>query len=71
MHKNGDDVRIYTRPGNDVTAAAPEIASAVRSAQAESLILGGEPIALKPNAAPYPEADTIETVRAIYAKQGR
>jgi len=23
VHKNGDDVRIYTRTGNDVTAVAP------------------------------------------------
>ncbi len=30
VHKSGDDVRIYTRTGNDVTAAAPEIVSAIR-----------------------------------------
>ena len=29
VHKNGDDVRIYSRTGNDVTAAAPEIVTAV------------------------------------------
>ncbi len=34
VHKRGDDVRIYTRTGNDVTAAAPEIVSAVRQARA-------------------------------------
>jgi DNA ligase 1 len=74
VHKNGDDVRIYTRTGNDVTAAAPEIVSAVRNAQAETLILDGEAIALKPNGAPYPFQDTmrrfgrvldIEAMRAI------
>jgi len=59
VHKNGDDVRIYTRTGNDVTAAAPEIVSAVRSAQARSLILDGEAIALKPNGAPYAFQDTM------------
>ena len=25
VHKDGDEVRIYSRTGNDVTAAAPEI----------------------------------------------
>ena len=59
VHKNGDDVRIYTRTGNDVTAAAPEIVSAVRRAQAQSLILDGEAIALKANGAPYPFQDTM------------
>jgi DNA ligase-1 len=59
VHKKGDDVRIYTRTGNDVTPAAPEIVSAVRSAQAQSLILDGEAIALKPNGAPYPFQDTM------------
>ena len=59
VHKNGDEVRIYTRTGNDVTAAAPEIVSAVRSAQARVLILDGEAIVLKPNGAPYPFQDTM------------
>jgi DNA ligase-1 len=59
VHKNADDVRIYTRTGNDVTAAAPEIVSAVLRAQAQSLILDGEAIALKPNGAPYAFQDTM------------
>lgn len=59
VHKSGDDVRIYTRTGNDVTAAAPEIVSAVRRVDAEALILDGEAIALKPGGAPYPFQDTM------------
>ncbi len=59
VHKSGDDVRIYSRTGNDVTAAAPEIVSAVRQARARTLILDGEAIALKPNGAPYPFQDTM------------
>ena len=59
VHKSGDDVRIYTRTGNDVTSAAPEIVSAVLRAQAQSLILDGEAIALKPNGAPYAFQDTM------------
>src|SRR5256886_7031905 len=59
VHKNGEDVRIYTRTGNDVTAAAPEIVSAVREANAKALILDGEAIALKTDGAPYPFQDTM------------
>ena len=59
VHKSGDDVRIYTRTGNDVTAAAPEIVSTVRQTAAQTLILDGEAIALKQNGAPYPFQDTM------------
>jgi len=59
VHKDGDDVRIYSRTGNDVTGAAPEIVSAVRSAGARALILDGEAIALRPNGAPYPFQETM------------
>jgi len=58
-HKNGDDVRLYSRTGNDVTAAAPEIVAALQGANARSLILDGEAIALKPNGAPYAFQETM------------
>jgi DNA ligase-1 len=54
VHKARDEVRIYTRNLNDVTARAPEIAAAVRGVQAESLILDGEAIALRANGRPHP-----------------
>jgi DNA ligase-1 len=54
VHKSGDDVRIYTRNLNDVTARAPEIVAAVRGARAASLILDGEAIALRANRRPHP-----------------
>lgn len=45
-HKSGDRVAIYSRRLNDVTAAIPEIAEAVRALPANELILDGEVIAL-------------------------
>jgi len=54
VHKNGDDVRIYTRNLNDVTSRAPEIVAAVRGVRAASLILDGEAIALRANGRPHP-----------------
>ena len=59
VHKSGDDVRIYTRTGNEATGAAPEIVAAVRKAAARTLILDGEAVALKQNGAPYPFQDTM------------
>src|SRR2546425_946583 len=45
VHKMGDEVRIFTRNRNDVTASAPEIAGALRAVQVGELILDGEAIA--------------------------
>ncbi len=59
VHKRGDEVRLYSRTGNEVTATAPEIVVAVRAAHARDLILDGEAIALKANGAPYPFQDTM------------
>jgi len=59
VHKDGDEVRVFTRTGNDVTAAAPEIGAAMRDVAAKTLILDGEAIVLKPGGAPYPFQDTM------------
>ncbi|MEP6943094.1 MAG: ATP-dependent DNA ligase [Betaproteobacteria bacterium] len=59
VHKHGDEVRIYSRTGNDVTAAAPEIVTAVMQSSAHTLILDGEAIALKRGSAPYAFQDTM------------
>ncbi len=54
VHKAGDDVRVFTRNLNDVTAAVPEIVAAVRAVPARELILDGEAIALAAGGAPQP-----------------
>ena len=54
VHKAGGDVRVFTRNGNDVTAAVPEIVDAVRGLPARELVLDGEAIALAPGGAPQP-----------------
>jgi DNA ligase-1 len=59
VHKRGDEVRLYTRTGNEVTPAAPEIVEAVRGLPATALILDGEAIALKGNGSPYPFQETM------------
>jgi len=59
VHKRGDEVRIYSRTGKDVTNAAPEIVDAVRAMPAHALILDGEAIVLHGDGSPYPFQDTM------------
>jgi DNA ligase 1 len=54
VHKAGDDVRIYTRTLNDVTAAVPEIVEAARALPAREIILDGEAIAFTAGGRPHP-----------------
>ncbi len=52
VHKQGSEVRIFTRGLNDVTAAIPEIADQARALPAEQLVLDGEAIAFSPSGRP-------------------
>ena len=54
VHKAGDEVRVFTRSLNEVTAVVPELVEAVRGAAARELVLDGETIALAPSGAPHP-----------------
>jgi DNA ligase-1 len=54
VHKNGDQVAVYSRRLNDVTAAVPELVEVVRELPARELILDGEVIALRPDGTPHP-----------------
>ena len=53
VHKSGDEVRVFTRNLNDVTAAVPEVVAALREVSS-SLILDGEAIALRADGRPHP-----------------
>ena len=59
VHKRADDVRIYSRTGNDVTPAAPEIVELARAIPAASAIIDGEAIVLNASGAPYPFQETM------------
>jgi len=54
VHRSGDDVVVYSRSLNDVTAAVPEVVEAVRALPAKELILDGEVITLLPDGRPQP-----------------
>ncbi len=53
-HKDGTEVRVFSRALRDVTPAVPEIVEAVRALPARSVILDGEALALRPDRTPEP-----------------
>jgi DNA ligase-1 len=59
VHKAGDDVRVYSRRGNDVTLAVPELVETVQALPARQLLLDGETIALRPDGSPLPFQATM------------
>jgi len=59
IHKDADDVRVYSRALNDVTAKVPEVVAYARAMPARRLILDGEAIALAPDGRPLPFQDTM------------
>ncbi len=54
VHKSGDQVAIFSRALNDVTAAVPEMVEAVRALPAHDLILDGEVLSLDAAGRPQP-----------------
>lgn len=54
VHREGDDVRVFSREGNDVTAAVPEVVALAHSVPARSVVFDGEAIALRPDGTPQP-----------------
>ncbi len=59
VHKRGDQVRVFSRQGNDVTVAVPEVAAAVAALPCAELILDGETLALDLDRRPLPFQTTM------------
>jgi DNA ligase-1 len=59
VHRSGDQVTVYTRNLNDVTAAVPEIVDAVRALDARELMLDGEVLALDRSGRPLAFQQTM------------
>jgi DNA ligase-1 len=59
IHRSGDDIRVYSRRLNEVTAAVPELVEAARGFAARQIIVEGEAIALRPDGTPLPFQTTM------------
>jgi DNA ligase-1 len=67
IHKDGEQVRIYSRRLENVTSSLPEIASAIaREVTAETAILDGEAVALGDNGRPLPFQQILKRFRRKY-----
>jgi len=53
IHRRGDDVSVYTRSLDDVTARLPEVVEATLALPVTDLIADGEAIALRPDNRPH------------------
>lgn len=58
-HKRGDEVRVYTRRLNEVTAAVPDVVATLRGLEADEAIVDGEAICLGPDGRPRPFQETM------------
>jgi DNA ligase-1 len=54
LHKAGDDVRVFTRQLQNVTARVPEVVEWAIGLPAREVVLEGEAIALRPDGKPHP-----------------
>lgn len=59
VHREGDDVSVFSRDGNEVTGAVPEVVELVKALPARSIVLDGEALVLRPNGAPQPFQTTM------------
>ncbi len=54
VHRDGGDVRVFTRSLDDVTARVPELVDAALALPARAVVLDGEAIALRGDGRPHP-----------------
>lgn len=54
IHREGGEVRVFTREGNDVSAAVPEVVDLALRMPGKAFVLDGETIALRPDGTPHP-----------------
>ncbi|WP_433871410.1 ATP-dependent DNA ligase [Saccharopolyspora sp. CA-218241] len=54
VHRDGDEVRVYTRALRDITAGTPELVELVRAMDCRRVVLDGEALALDDRGRPRP-----------------
>ena len=59
VHRAGDEVRVFTRNGNDVTDRLPEVVAVARTVAADPVVLDGEAIAIDEDGHPRGFGDTM------------
>jgi DNA ligase-1 len=62
VHRRGDEVRVFTRSLDDITARVPEVVQAARALRTDAAVLDGEAIALRADGRPEPFQVTASAV---------
>jgi ATP-dependent DNA ligase I len=62
VHRAGDEVAVFTRTLDDITARVPEVVAAARALPVGQAVLDGEVIALRPDGRPQPFQVTASRV---------
>ncbi|MEU6645786.1 ATP-dependent DNA ligase [Saccharomonospora sp. NPDC046836] len=71
VHRDGDDIRVYTRTLREITAHVGELAQLVRSLPCESVVLDGETLALTDDGRPRPFQETMSRFGSTREEQVR
>ncbi|MCB1039641.1 MAG: ATP-dependent DNA ligase, partial [Acidimicrobiales bacterium] len=70
-HRDGDEVRVFTRNLNDITERVPAVVDAVRSFDANRLVLDGEALVIDHRSGhPLPFQDSASEIRADGTRGG-
>jgi DNA ligase-1 len=59
VHRNGNDVHVYTRTLREITDSVPELVALVRELPVDTVVLDGETLALDPDGRPRPFQETM------------
>jgi DNA ligase-1 len=59
VHRNGNDVHVYTRTLREITDSVPELVELVRALPVNTIVLDGETLALDPDGRPRPFQETM------------
>ncbi|GAA3872514.1 ATP-dependent DNA ligase [Saccharothrix violaceirubra] len=59
VHRQGDEVRVFTRTLREITASVPELVELVRGLACDSVVLDGETLALDDSGKPRPFQETM------------
>lgn len=70
VHREGDDVRVWTRTLREITDGVPELVALVRSLPCRSAVLDGETLALDDDGRPRAFQDTMSRFGSEAADEG-